>query len=324
MLRVACLPFFHAVCWLFIALAGLHAPAYASDAKAPPPKEKEPNYANEEGVTGRSGNVYKRVLKEGRGEPEPVVKEEPKPVEAKKDAHGKPDEHGKPDDHAPKKEEKHDDGHGAPKKEEKKDDGHGAPAKKEEKKDAKKDDGHGGGHGGGHGAPKKAEPTVSALFDPAIIKLDGNNRPLTPLFQTNTHADYFLCHKTLNKKYQETILNEMNTFADRMNFPRAQNMPCMVKISKPNTKFPGAVFVEFYVDEKSAASCIRLNNCVSARLVMLYPKDKKAKTIQDIYRSYVLTDDRNYKRSSFCVSPDGQFLGEKNCYVALHPDWLFN
>ena len=44
----------------------------------------------------------------------------------------------------------------------------------------------------------------------------------------------------------------MNTFADRMNFPRAQEMPCMVKVSKANTKFPGAVFIEFYVDDKSA------------------------------------------------------------------------
>jgi len=98
----------------------------------------------------------------------------------------------------------------------------------------------------------------------------------------------------------------------------------MVKISKPNTKFPGAIFIEFYVDETSAASCIRLNNCVSARLALLYPKDKNAKTFQDIYRSYVLTDERKFRRSSFCVAPDGQFLGEKNCYVALKPDWLFN
>jgi len=287
-----------------MALAGFSAPALASDAPKPPPEEKKPNYANEQGAIGRSGAVYKRVLKDARGEPEPLPKEEPKPAEAKKEAK---DDHGKADDHAPKKEEKHDDGHGA-------------PAKEEKPKDKKKDD----GHGGGHGAPKKEEPTVSTLYDPAIIKLDGNNRPLTPVVQKNSYADYFLCHKTVNKKYQETILNEMNTFADRMNLPRAQDLPCMVKISKPGTKFPGAVFIEFYVDEKAAASCIRLNNCISTRLVMLYPKDKKAKTVQEIYRSYVLTDERKYKRSSFCVSPEGQLLGEKNCYVALHPDWLFN
>lgn len=288
-------------CWFFMALAGFSASALASDAPKPPPEEKKPNYAKEQGETGRSGTVYKRVLKDQLGEPAPLPKEEPKPAEVKKE------DKGKADDHAPKKEEKHDDGHGE-------------PAKDEKKKDAKKDD----GHGGGHGAPKKEEPTVSTLYDPAIIKLDGNNRPLTPVVQKNSHADYFLCHKTLNKKYQETILNEMNTFADRMNLPRAQDLPCMVKISKPDTKFPGAVFVEFYVDEKSAVSCIRLNNCISTRLVMLFPKDKKAKTIQEIYRSYVLTDERKYKRSSFCVSPEGQLLGDKNCYVALHPDWLFN
>jgi len=287
-----------------MALAGFSAPALASDAPKPPPEEKKPNYANEQGAIGRSGAVYKRVLKDARGEPEPLPKEEPKPAEAKKEAK---DDHGKADDHAPKKEEKHDDGHGA-------------PAKEEKPKDKKKDD----GHGGGHGAPKKEEPTVSTLYDPAIIKLDGNNRPLTPVVQKNSYADYFLCHKTVNKKYQETILNEMNTFADRKNLPRAQDLPCMVKISKPGTKFPGAVFIEFYVNEKAAASCIRLNNCISTRLVMLYPKDKKAKTVQEIYRSYVLTDERKYKRSSFCVSPEGQLLGEKNCYVALHPDWLFN
>ena len=278
-------------------LAGFSVPALASDAPKPPPEEKKPNYAKEEGETGRSGTVYKRILKDPLGEPAPLPKVEPKPVEVKKE------DKGKADDHAPKKEEK-------------KDDGHAAPAKEEKPKDAKKDD--------GHGAPKKEEPTVSTLYDPAIIKLDINNRPLTPVVQKNSHADYFLCHKTLNKKYQETILNEMNTFADRMNLPRAQDMPCMVKISKPDTKFPGAVFIEFYVDEKSAVSCIRLNNCISTRLVMLFPKDKKAKTIQEIYRSYVLTDERKYKRSSFCVSPEGQLLGDKNCYVALHPDWLFN
>ena len=296
--------FIHYACWFLMALAGLSAPALASDAPKPPPEEKKPNYAKEEGEKGRSGTVYKRILKDPRVEPEPLPKEEPKPTEAKKEAK---DAHGKADDHAPKKEEKQDDGHGA-------------PAKEEKKKDAKKDD----GHGGGHGAAKKEEPTVSTLYDPAVIKLDINNRPLTPVVQKNSQADYFLCHKTLNKKYQETILNEMNTFADRMNLPRAQDLPCMVKITKVNTKFPGAVFIEFYVDEKSAASCIRLNNCISTRLVMLYPKDKKAKTVQEIYRSYVLTDERKYKRSSFCVSPEGQLLGEKNCYVALHPDWLFN
>jgi len=288
-------------CWFFMTLAGFSASASASDAPKPPPEEKKPNYAKEQGETGRSGTVYKRVLKDPLGEPAPLPKEEPKPAEVKKE------DKSKADDHAPKKEEKHDDGHGE-------------PAKDEKKKDAKKDD----GHGGGHGAPKKEEPSVSTLYDPAIIKLDVNNRPLTPIVQKNSYADYFLCHKTLNKKYQETILNEMNTFADRMNLPRAQDLPCMVKISKPDTKFPGAVFVEFYVDEKSAVSCIRLNNCISTRLVMLFPKDKKAKTIQEIYRSYVLTDERKYKRSSFCVSPEGQLLGDKNCYVALHPDWLFN
>ena len=304
MFRLSRFLFIHCACWFFVALAGFSAPALASDSPKPPPEEKKPNYAKEEGAIGRSGTVYKRILKDARGEPEPLPKEEPKPTETKKEAK---DAHGKADEHAPKKEEAHDDGHGA-------------PAKEEKKKDAKKDD----GHGGGHGTPKKEEPTVSTLYDPAVIKLDGNNRPLTPVVQKNSHADYFLCHKTLPKKYQEIILNEMNTFADRMNLPRAQDLPCMVKITKPQTKFPGAVFIEFYVDEKSAASCIRLNNCISTRLVMLYPKDKKAKTVQEIYRSYVLTDERKYKRSSFCVSPEGQLLGEKNCYVALHPDWLFN
>jgi hypothetical protein len=153
-------------------LAGFSAPSFASDApKAPPPKEKEPTYANEEGATGRSGNVYKRVLKDPRGAPEPLTKEEPKPTETKKEAK---DEKAKADDHAPKKEEKHDDGHGA-------------PAKEEKKKDAKKDD----GHGGGHKAAKKEEPSVSNLYDPAVIKLDVTNRPLTPVVQKNEFADSF-------------------------------------------------------------------------------------------------------------------------------------
>jgi hypothetical protein len=313
-------------------------PALANDppkkpaAKEEPPKPKF-EYVEEEGELGRGGYIYKRVAKPKFEEPKEVPKAEPKEAHKPeaKDEHGKKDDHGKPDDHGKK-----DDGHGAPKKEEKKDDGHGAPPKKEEKKkddghgdpkkDAKKDDGHGGGHGGGHGKEEKkpAVPAVSAVYDSAVIKLDGNNRPLTPVMFTNKFADYFVCHKTIKNKYRETVLAEMNTFADRMGLPRAQDMPCMIKIAKPNTKFPGAVFIEFYVDDKAEKQCIKLGECGSTRLMMLFPKDKTGIKSKEIFRSYVLTDEKKFRRANFCVNPDGQLMGEKHCYVALNPDWLFN
>jgi hypothetical protein len=302
-----------------IALTNLiGSPAFANDppkkpaAKEEPPKPKF-DYAEEEGEHGRSGYVYKHVVKPKFEEPKELPKAEPKEVHKAepKDSHGKKDDHGKPDDHAKK-----DDGHGTPKKEEKKDDGHGAPPKKDEKK---KDDGHGGGHGGGHGKEEKkpAVPAVSPVYDSAVIKLDGNNRPLTPVMFTNKFADYFVCHKTIKDKYRETVLAEMNTFADRMGLPRAQDMPCMIKIAKPNTKFPGAVYIEFYVDELAEKACIKKGECSSTRLMMLHPKDKTGIKSKDIYRSYVLTDEKKFRRANFCVSPDGQFLGEKHCYVVL-------
>ena len=287
-------------------------PAFSSDAKkpaAPVVEEKKFNYVEEDGTPRRSGYVYKRVAREKFEEPKQLPKEEPKPApkpEAK-DSHGKPDAHGKPE------EKKKDDGHGGDHKE---------PKKEEKKKDdKKKDDGHGGGHGK---AEKKVEATVSAVYDSAVIKLDGNNRPLTPSVQSNAYADYFLCRKTISEKYKNTVLNEINTFADRMGLPRAQDTPCMIKVAKPKTKFPGAIYIEFYVDDKAAKECIRTGECGATRVVMLFPKDKTGVKSKDVYRSYVLTDERKYVRSSFCVSPDGKLLGEKNCYVALHPDWLFN
>ena len=289
-------------------------PVWANDppkkpaAKEEPPKPKF-EYIEEEGELGRSGYIYKRVAKPKFEEPKELPKAEPK------EAH-KPepkDDHGKKND-----------GHGAPpKKEEKKDDGHGAPPKKDEKK---KDDGHGGGHGGGHGkdAKKPAPPAVSAVYDSAVIKLDGNNRPLTPVVFTNAYADYFVCYKTIKDKYRETVLAEMNTFADRMGLPHAQDMPCMIKVAKPKTKFPGAIYIEFYVDEQAEKACIKKGECGSTRLMMLHPKDKTGIKSKEVYRSYVLTDEKKFRRANFCVSPDGQFLGEKHCYVALNPDWLFN
>ncbi len=289
-------------------------PVWANDppkkpaAKEEPPKPKF-EYIEEEGELGRSGYIYKRVAKPKFEEPKELPKAEPK------EAH-KPepkDDHGKKND-----------GHGAPpKKEEKKDDGHGAPPKKDEKK---KDDGHGGGHGGGHGkdAKKPAPPSVSTVYDSAVIKLDANNRPLTPVVFTNAYADYFVCYKTIKDKYRETVLAEMNTFADRMGLPRAQDMPCMIKVAKPKTKFPGAIYIEFYVDEQAEKACIKKGECGSTRLMMLHPKDKTGIKSKEVYRSYVLTDEKKFRRTNFCVSPDGQFLGEKHCYVALNPDWLFN
>jgi hypothetical protein len=274
--------------------------------KEEPPKPKF-EYVEENGEVGRGGYVYKRVAKPKFEEPQEVPKAEPKepPKPPAKDDHGKPDPHAKKDD-----------GHGDPKKEEKKDDGHGDP-----KKDAKKDS-----HGDAHGKDKKkpAPPAVSAVYDPAIIKLDGNHRPLTPVVFSNAYADYFVCHKTVKTKYRETVLAEMNTFSDRMGLPRAQSMPCMVKVAKPNTKFPGAVYIEFYVDDKAEKECIKKGECGATRLMMLHPKDKTGLKSQEIYRSYVLTDDKKFRRANFCVSPEGRLLGEKNCYVALNPDWLFN
>ena len=259
-----------------------------------PPKPKF-EYIQEKGEVGRGGYVYKRVAKPKFEEPQEVPKEEPKepPKPPEKDDKGKPDPKAKKDE-----------GHDEPKKDDKKkDDGHSAP-----KKDAK----------------KTAPPVVSSVYDPTIIQLDTTNRPFTPVAFSNAHADYFVCHKTVKTKYRDTVLAEMNTFADRMGLPRAQSMPCMVKVAKPNTKFPGAIYIEFYVDDKAEKECIKKGECGATRLMMLHPKDKTGIKSKEIFRSYVLTDEKKFRRANFCVSPEGQLLGEKNCYVALNPDWLFN
>jgi hypothetical protein len=291
-------------------------PAWANEPKKPVVPEvevKKFKYVDEEGEKGRSGYVYKRALRPNEDEPKPKPWEPAKePKAAEKEEHGKADAHGKPDAHGEKKVEKKDDGHGEPKKEEKK------------KDDKKGGDGHGGGHGDAHGKAKAAEPSVSAVYDASVIKLDGTNRPLTKAVQSNAYADYFLCRKTITDKYRDTVLDEINTFADQMGLPRAQDTPCMVKVAKPNTKLPGAIYIEFYVDELAAKACIKNSDCGSTRVMMLYPKDKTGKKSKEVYRSYVLTDERKFRRASFCVTPQGQFLGEKSCYVAVNPDWLFN
>lgn len=285
-----------------LVLAGMVSlsPALASDTKKEPPKaeEKEFKYVKEAGEEGRAGNIYKRVEREKYDEPQLKPKEPPAPPpkpEPKADSQGK------------KEEKKKDDGHADPKKDDKK--------KDEKKKDDKKKDGHG----------KKAEPpALSALYDAKLIKLDPTNRPFTQPTRSTKHADYFLCRGVLRDKFRQTILAEMNTFADRMNLPHAMEMPCMVKVAKPNAKFPGAIYVEFNTDDKAALACMRGGDCGATRLMMLFPKDKTGKKSKEIYRSYVLTDEQQYTRGAFCVSPDGQFLSEKNCYVTLNPDWLFN
>ncbi len=284
--------------------------AFASDPPKKPAAKEEPpapkfEYIEEQGYEGRGGYIYKRVAKPAFEEPQPTPKapppEPPKPPSK--------DDHGKADPHAKKEEKQKDDGHGDPKKDEKK------------KDDKKKDDGH-GSHGKADAKP--AAPKLSDVYDPAVIKLDGNNRPFTEVVFTNAYADYFVCHKTISTKYRQAVLSEMNTFADRMGLTRAQDMPCMIKVAKPKTKFPGAVYIEFYVDEKAAKECIKSSDCGSTRVVMLFPKDKTGIKSKEVYRSYVLTDEKKFRRASFCVTPDGHLMGEKNCYVALNPDWLFN
>lgn len=278
-------------------------PALASEAKKEAPKveEKEFKYVNEGGVEGRPGVIYKRVEREKYDEPKPLPKEPPAPP---------PKPEPKQEDKK-KDDKKKDDGADAKKDDKKKDD----KKKDDKKKDDKKKDDH---------AAKPAPPALSALYDAKQIKLDPNNRPFTQPTRSTKHADYYLCRGVLRDAFRRVILDEMNTFADRMNLPRAMEVPCMVKVAKPNTKFPGAIYVEFYTDDKAALACMKGGDCGATRLMMLYPKDKTGKKSKEIYRSYVLTDEMQYTRGAFCVSPAGQFLGDKNCYVALNPDWLFN
>lgn len=304
---------FFAVLFLLTSLFG--APVWASDepkkGAVEEPAAPKFEYVDESGIEGRGGYVYKRVAKPKFEEPQPVPKAPPKeaPEPPEKDDHAKPDPHAKKED-----------GHAEPKKEEKKkDDGHADP-----KKDAKKGGDSHGGDGHGKDDKKAPPPPLSAVYDSAVIKLDANNRPLTPVVFTNAYADYFVCYKTIKAKYRDTVLAEMNTFADRMGLPRAKDMPCMIKVAKPHTKFPGAIYIEFYVDVKSEKECIKKGACGSTRTMLLFPKDKTGKKSQEIYRSYVLTDEKKFRRANFCVSPSGQLLGEKSCYVALNPDWLFN
>lgn len=269
------------------------------------PPHKEPTYIPEKGVEAR-GYTYKRVARDAKGEPEPVSKAPPAPPPAKED----------------KPAEKKADGHGEqPKKDDKKKD----EKKKEDKKDAKAK-GHGGGAAEHGGKEAKVEKKIelSKVYARSVIRLGLDNRPLTPVIHTNRHAEYFLCRDTITERFRATLLDEMNTFSDQMGLTRAQDLPCMIKIAKPGTKVPGAVFVEFYVDESAARTCIRGGECGETRLVLLMPKDKSGKSPQDIYRSYTLTDASKIKRADYCVSPQGQLLAKKSCYVHLHPDWLFN
>ena len=296
-------------------LALLHLDAFAHGEKEKEADEPSPpalNYIKEKGVNGRDGYNYKHVAKEPYVAPKTVPKEPYKPAvkEEKKEEKGEKKEEKKEVKKEEKKEDKKEEG----KKEEGKKEG-----KKEEKKSEKKSEGK---HGEGEKEPPK--PTKSTLFDPSMIKLDSTNHPFTKLQRSTDVADYYMCKDTVNDGFRQQVLAEMNTFADQMELPRAQEIPCMVKVAKPNTKFPNAVFIEFYTNEEAAIRCMKYANCGSTRLVMLYPKDKTGIKSKEIYRSYVITDDKKYRRGSFCVSPNGQMLAERNCYVALNPDWLFN
>jgi hypothetical protein len=289
-----------------------------AEKEEPPEPQEDVNYVDEKGVRGRGGYMYKHVAREDAGKPETKPKQPYKPpVKEEKKAEG---EHGgEGGEGGEKKEEKKEE-----KKDEKKD-------KKEDKKDKKAEGEHGGGEheGGGHGGheEKKPPPLVpSTIYDPKIIKLTTLNHPFKPALRTTPTADYYQCKDLLSDKYRDIVFNELSTFSDQMGLPRPMPSPCMIKIAKPGTKFPDAVFVEFYEDDNASIKCQKYGHCGSNRLMMMYidEKDKDTKGFKPIYRTYVLTDEKQYKRGSFCVAPDGHLLGERNCYVILHPDWLFN
>ena len=262
--------------------------------------EKKITYVKEPGIDAR-GNNYKHVAHDAGEPPHLTPKHPPAPPPHAEDPKNKGKETAR-GEHPPK-----------------------ASSEKKtsvKKNEPKKESAHGGGNH--ESAEQKEELQNSKLFDPNLIKLNAANRPFTKIVESNLYADYYLCRDTVNSVYRKTVFNEMNTFADRMGLPRVQEAPCMVKVAKPTTNLPGAIFIEFYVNEQATRLCMVRGECGATRVMMLFVQNKNSDKYQDIYRSYVLTDEHKYRRASYCVSPSGQFLGQKNCYVALNPDWLFN
>lgn len=156
---------------------------------------------------------------------------------------------------------------------------------------------------------KKANTTaVSQDHADPMLTLGLNHLPMTDIIKAQEKENFYTCQGVVAHWFLDILSEEMNYFAGLSKLVSIDPAVCVISIENEKSLTPGLITIRLYQTFDQLNNCIQRHQCKIEHNVTLVIKHN------GVYRSYFLTDLQHERYVEHCVSDQGQWFKNTNCY----------
>jgi hypothetical protein len=158
--------------------------------------------------------------------------------------------------------------------------------------------------------PDKIAKTNAVSQDHAdpMLTLGLNHLPMTEIIKAQEKENFYACQGVVAHWFLDILSQEMNYFAGLSKLVTIDPSVCVISIENEKSLTPGLMTIRLYQTFDQLNNCIQRHKCKIEHNVTLVIKRN------GVYRSYFLTDLQHERYVEHCVSDQGQWFKNTNCY----------
>ncbi len=141
-----------------------------------------------------------------------------------------------------------------------------------------------------------------------LLILGSNQLPMTQIIKSQEKENFYDCQGVVSSWFLSIVSEEMNYFAAQSKLVGIDKTACIISIENEKSLTPGLFTIRLYQNIDQLKDCIERHRCTIERNVTLQVKHNQ------VYRSYFLTDLNTARYIQHCVSNQGKWFKNTNCY----------
>jgi hypothetical protein len=141
-----------------------------------------------------------------------------------------------------------------------------------------------------------------------MLRLGSNQLPMTEIIKSQEKENFYNCQGVVSNWFLSIVSEEMNYFAAQSKLVGIDKTACIISIENGKSLTPGLITIRLYQTIDQLKDCIDKHRCKIERNVTLQVKHNQ------VYRSYFLTDLNTARYIQHCVSNEGKWFKNTNCY----------
>ena len=141
-----------------------------------------------------------------------------------------------------------------------------------------------------------------------MLTLGINHLPMTDVIKTQEKENFYACPGLVADWFLSLASEEMNYFATQSKLVSIDKSACIISIENEKSLTPGLITMRLYQTTEQLHNCIDHHKCQIEHNLTLVIKHNV------VYRSYFLTDLQHGRYVEHCVSDQGQWFKNTNCY----------